>query len=180
MTADVAVEAQVAAALAEVQHQLGHLDVVINNAAAKAERPAKPLEASDLSCYAPAFQVNTVGPLAVVKHALPLMRPGGAKRIINISSSLGSIAGHDLDRIFDYRLSKAALNMASRMLHNYLKNDGFTVLALHPGWFSSDRGGPDAPITPDQSAALLLPLMLEHQPTDEQIFLDLHGKPLPW
>ena len=70
--------------------------------------------------------------------------------------------------------------MASRILQNALKEENIKVLALHPGWFSSDMGGVDAPITPSEAAHEIVKLVLNPQSLDEPIFVVPNGKALEW
>ena len=76
----------------------------------------------------------------VIKNALPLLRKGRKKLIVNFSSEAGSIGTCGRQSEYSYCMSKAALNMASQILQNAVKAEGIKVLALHPGWFSSDMG----------------------------------------
>ncbi len=70
--------------------------------------------------------------------------------------------------------------MASRILQNALKEEDIKVLALHPGWFSSDMGGKDAPITPVDAADEIVKLVLNPPGLDGPIYVDLNGNPLDW
>jgi NAD(P)-dependent dehydrogenase (short-subunit alcohol dehydrogenase family) len=77
-------------------------------------------------------------------------------------------------------MSKAALNMQSRMLQNYLRPRGFTVLAVHPGWMRTNMGGPNAAISPDESAEGIFQLARKERTADDPIYMDYQGVPLPW
>ncbi len=75
-------------------------------------------------------------------------------------------------------MSKAALNMATRILQNRLEEEKFVVRAIHPGWFSSDMGGKEALISPEAAALPLVELIssLPEQP----LYGDFEGNALPW
>jgi NAD(P)-dependent dehydrogenase (short-subunit alcohol dehydrogenase family) len=77
-------------------------------------------------------------------------------------------------------MSKAALNMQSRILQNYLRPRGFKVLAVHPGWMRTNMGGPNASISPDESAEGIFQLALKEWTADDPIYVDYRGVPLPW
>ena len=70
--------------------------------------------------------------------------------------------------------------MASRILQNALKEEGIKVLALHPGWFSSDMGGVEAPITPMDAAEEIVKLVLNPPGLDGPIFLAPNGEAMEW
>jgi NAD(P)-dependent dehydrogenase (short-subunit alcohol dehydrogenase family) len=72
------------------------------------------------------------------------------------------------------------LNMASKILHNRLKREKIKVLALHPGWFSSDMGGAEAPITPEQAASKVAEIVLKDWHGKKAIYIDAEGKEMPW
>ncbi len=123
------------------------LDVLINNAGVMLEERT-PLLELDLARL-PLFEtldVNAFGPLRMVQQFLPLLEKGEHKLILNISSEAGSIADCWRESEFAYSMSKAALNMQSKILQNHLKPRGFKILAVHPGWMRTDMGGADADI----------------------------------
>jgi NAD(P)-dependent dehydrogenase (short-subunit alcohol dehydrogenase family) len=126
------------------------------------------------------MEVNAFGPLRVVQQFLSLLEHGEQKLIFNISSEAGSIADCRRESQFAYCMSKAALNMQSRILHNYLKPRGFRVLAVHPGWMRTNMGGPAASISPNESAAGILQLARREWNADDPIYMDYEGQPLPW
>ncbi|HVM71724.1 MAG TPA: SDR family NAD(P)-dependent oxidoreductase [Anaerolineales bacterium] len=177
---DVSDESSIRQALQRVAGQVDRLDIVLNNAAINLERSGPLLEQVDFSIYVPTYQINAVGPLMVVKYALPLLRLGKHKLIVNISSEAGSIGASWRTREYSYCMSKAALNMSSRILQNALKGEAIKVLALHPGWFSSDMGGAGAPITPAQAAREVMKLVLDPPGLDGPIFVAANGDPLEW
>ncbi len=177
---DVRDESSIRQALETIAGQVGALDIVLNNAAVNMERSGPQLEQVDFSIYLSTYQVNSIGPLMVVKYALPLLRKGNKKLIVNFSSDAGSIGACGRTREYSYCMSKAALNMASRILQNALKEEGIKVLALHPGWFSSDMGGAEAPITPSEAADQIVKLVLNQPDLDGPIYVTAKGETLEW
>jgi NAD(P)-dependent dehydrogenase (short-subunit alcohol dehydrogenase family) len=173
-------ESSVRQALETVAGQVSALDMLLNNAAVHLDQSRLALEQVDFSVYLPAFQVNAVGPLMVVKYALPLLRKGHKKLIVNFSSEAGSIGTCWRKSEYSYCMSKAALNMTSRILQNALKEEGIKVLALHPGWFSSEMGGADAPITPSDAAEEIVKLVLNPPGLDGPVFVASNGDALEW
>jgi NAD(P)-dependent dehydrogenase (short-subunit alcohol dehydrogenase family) len=156
------------------------LDMVINNAAIRSPTVGNPIESIDFADVARTLDVNAVGPLRVVQAFLPLLRAGASPLLVNVSSEAGSIGPAGRDREFDYCMSKAALNMATRLLSNYL--DGAVhVLALHPGWLRTDMGGAHAALDPETTADIVADrLLLEQSHPSGFPFIDYEGKPLSW
>lgn len=157
------------------------LDTLVNNAGVMLETrtPLPKLDLSQLPLVE-TMQVNTFGPLRMVQQLLPLLEKGDRKLIINISSEAGSIADCWRESEFAYSMSKAALNMQSKILQNYLKPRGFKVLAIHPGWMQTDMGGVGADIPADDAAEGIFQLAEKKWKPDDAIYMDYRGRPLPW
>jgi len=169
-------------ALRQVQAHTQSLDMLINNAGIHLENTKTPIEELnfDDGHLEMTMAVNAFGPLRVVQAFLPLLEGGRLKRIINISSEAGSIGNCWRDREYAYCMSKAALNMASKLLQSYLAPYGFKVLALHPGWMRTDMGGAEADFHPAESAEAIFQLAQRTWTTPNEIYFDHRGNPLPW
>jgi NAD(P)-dependent dehydrogenase (short-subunit alcohol dehydrogenase family) len=77
-------------------------------------------------------------------------------------------------------MSKAALNMMSMLLSNYLKG-AVRVLALHPGWLRTDMGGSHAESDPKEAAQTSLALIeKEARNPSGAPFVDRKGNAMPW
>jgi NAD(P)-dependent dehydrogenase (short-subunit alcohol dehydrogenase family) len=179
-TTDVTDEKQLRETSEQIKAQTSGIDILINNAGVHLEHTRPDFSEIDFSVYLPTFKVNAVGPLMVIRNFLPLVKNGRIKLIVNISSEAGSIENAWRENEYAYCMSKAALNMASKILHNRLKKDKIKVLAVHPGWFSSDMGGAEAPITPEQAALKVTETILKDWHGKKTIYLDLEGKEMPW
>jgi NAD(P)-dependent dehydrogenase (short-subunit alcohol dehydrogenase family) len=82
-------------------------------------------------------------------------------------------------------MSKSALNMQARLVHNGLKNEGGQVMLIHPGWVQSYMSGElntAADLTPDQSAQYITALIDRHKEFrgDQPAYVDYKGDTLPW
>ncbi len=133
---------------------LGSIDVLVNNAAILPDQGVPGLEVP-LAMLRRTFEVNTVGAIALVQRVAPGMRARGYGRIVNVSSDWGSLAmmaSHQLA----YRVSKAALNAATRVLADELRGFGVLVNAVHPGWVRTDMGGVGAQREPEAAADTVL------------------------
>ena len=138
---------------AAVDAVAGPVDYVIHNAAIRGDTGGLgTLTATDLS---EVMQINVAGPLILTRALLPVLAPGAVLGFI--SSRAGSFTeGHDPDGDYGYCLSKAALNRAVAKLADDLH---YTILAIHPGWLSTDMGGPEAPEDPDTAAKNIVSLL---------------------
>jgi len=178
--ADVTDEKQLLQTSEQIKTQTSDLDIIINNAGIHLEHGCPDFPDIDFSVYGPTLEVNAIAPLMVVRKFLPLIRNGQKKLIVNISSEAGSIESAWRESEYAYCMSKVALNMASKILHNRLSKQGIKVLAVHPGWFSSDMGGAEAPITPEQAAFKVAETILKDWHGKKDIYIDSEGKRMPW
>jgi NAD(P)-dependent dehydrogenase (short-subunit alcohol dehydrogenase family) len=154
------------------------IDLLINNAGISGQ-PPEDIEKLDVDAMAWTFNVNSLGPMRVTQALLPNLRAGKGKRIVQMSSVMGSIANNS-GGYYDYRASKAALNMLNVSLSKELGPQGFTCVALHPGWVKTRMGGPSAPMAVKDSAAGLLAVMTALTPDNNGQFMDYQGNQLPW
>jgi NAD(P)-dependent dehydrogenase (short-subunit alcohol dehydrogenase family) len=175
--ADVNQESQLTEIAREFSDQNVSLEILVNNAAIHLDHPAPDILDLDGDAVLKTLQVNSLGPLLMVKHFLPFIR----RLIVNVSSEAGSIHDSQRDRQFGYCMSKAALNMASKILQNRLADENKKVLAIHPGWFSSDMGGEEAPLTPNQAAEQVVKTILQDWKLTDPIYIDgRNGERMSW
>ncbi len=148
------------------------IDVLINNAGIWSGAEDDPvLRIKDLR---KTLEVNLFGTADFTDRILPLINDGG--HIINISSRAGSLSYvHDAEYP-DYKISKAALNMFTRMLAIRLK-DKITVSSVHPGWVKTDMGGSDAEMEPKEAAEHIFKLAYTPVETGQFWF---KGEKFPW
>ncbi|ABS60998.1 MULTISPECIES: SDR family oxidoreductase [Fervidobacterium] len=149
------------------------IDVLINNAGVLIEErfPEVTEEGMLLS-----FKVNTLGPYMLVQELYKAGKLRESAKIINISSILGSITNTGGTSSIPYSISKAALNMATKLLSHKLKN--MKVISIHPGWVKTDMGGSNAPVLPEESAAGIINVIRNLDKSG--IFLDYTGKLIEW
>lgn len=176
---DVTRDESIRSACAFIAAQVPALDLLVNNAAVRRPTVMHPIEELDFDDVARTLDVNSVGPLRVMKVFLPILRLGDAPAIVNVSSEAGSIGQCWRDREFDYCMSKAALNMATALTANYLRG-AVRVVALHPGWLRTDMGGPRAALDPVEIAEVVADLIGSDSRWPEHPFVDHEGKRLPW
>ncbi len=179
--------ASIARGMASLGRSVDHLDLVINNAgidtralgASDDERGPLDIDPTDLVGV---MAINVAAPLAVTQHALNLLgqAPRGAI-VVNISSQLGSLAlASTMGRDVAYDASKAALNMVTIKTARQLADDKIAVVAVHPGWVATDMGGPNAQLTPTDSANAIVDLVEGLEPSDSGRFIRWDGVDHPW
>jgi NAD(P)-dependent dehydrogenase (short-subunit alcohol dehydrogenase family) len=176
---DVADDASVAAAARAVGRVWDGVDLLLNNAGTYGDGDAT-IETVDLDEVRRVFEVNALGPIRVTRAFLPLLRRGTSPRVVQITSLMGSIADNESGGAWAYRLSKAALNMATRNLAHELGAHSILGVAIHPGWVRTDMGGPQAPLAVGESVAAMIRTIDALAPGDTGRFLDLDGDALPW
>lgn len=151
---DVTNEKSVQAARGEIGKKTDVLDVLINNAGINGGQPPyNVLEASSAQFMA-AFDTNVLGVARVTKAFIDLLRASNEPRIVNVSTSVGSLSlqsdpnwpAYDYAKYAVYAVSKAALNMYTVHLAYELRDTSFKVNAVCPGYTSTDftfhNGGP--------------------------------------
>ena len=126
------------------------------------------------------FRTNAMSPLAVSAAFAANVAQGGQKKIITLSSIMGSIAENDSSGDFIYRSSKAAVNAVMKSLARDLKSEGITVAVLHPGWVRTDMGGPDAAIEAPESVTGMRAVIAGLKESDSGRFLNYDGTEIPW
>ncbi len=154
------------------------IDLLLNNAGVIGPRSG--FGETDYDRWLPVFAVNTLAPMRMAERFVEHLAKSERKLIVNISSIMGSIARNTGGGSIAYRASKAALNMVSKCLAVELAARGITVVMFHPGWVSSDMGGPGAPVTPEASAAGMRAVIDRITAEDNGRLYDYTGEELPW
>jgi len=154
------------------------LDLLINNAGVlvSGERFGELSAAT----FNDTLAINAVGPLLLTQALAPLLERGTAPRIVNISSDLGSLAATRAFQTPSYGMSKAALNMATRLAAAELGARGMIVISINPGWVKTDMGGAKAPLASAESVTRMLAVIDRLAAADNGRFLDHSGTALDW
>lgn len=178
MPLDVTSERSIAAFVGEASLVADKLDLLINNAGllAGGERFGA-IEAKHLAA---SFAVNASGPLLLTQACAALLANAAGARVANISSVMGSIARTEVFRSPSYAMSKAALNMATRLLAAELAPHGIRVASFHPGWVQTDMGGPNAPLDAAGAVSALLERVLHLDAEGSGRFFGSEDDELPW
>jgi len=130
------------------------------------------------------YNINAVGALRVCKAVLPLIQKGSL--VVNISSEAGSIGACRRKQEYSYCMSKAALNMGTKILSNELWDRSARIINFHPGWMRTAMGGVEAmksknSVSPEESAENIVNIALDIDkiPRD-QMYMQHNGEILPW
>jgi NAD(P)-dependent dehydrogenase (short-subunit alcohol dehydrogenase family) len=151
-------------------------DVVIVNAGVYGPERAAfdvPTEAE----FDTVMRTNVLGAMRVLAQVEPALAPDA--RVMLVSSNMGSMGLRSHAARWLYRASKAALNSVAKDASLVLAGRAVCV-AVHPGWVRTAIGGPEAPLSADDSAQALRRLIERLQPADNGGFFDPEGAPLPW
>jgi NAD(P)-dependent dehydrogenase (short-subunit alcohol dehydrogenase family) len=184
ITLDVADAVSIAALPRAIEESEGRLDVLVNNAGVFLDMGTMP-GSLDLTKLRQTFDTNFFGAVAVTQAVLPLLKRSPAGRIVNLSSTLGSLTmtarpNFGLNGIgLAYQASKTALNMFTVLLAKELKDTTIKVNSVCPGWVRTDMGSAAAPLSVEQGADT--PVWLATLPADGPTGGFFHArKPMAW
>lgn len=126
-----------------LQDNYPNLDILVNNAGIFLDSGKSVFDVS-LEDMRATMETNFFGPLNLCRAVVPIMRENGYGRIVNVSSSMGSISNMG-GRSAAYKISKVALNALTRIMADEVRTDNIKVNTMSPGWVRTDMGGPNAP-----------------------------------
>ncbi len=175
-TESVKVAAQATASVAD------HVDLLINNAGI-AGWHGDLREGFDYAVMHRVYDVNALGPLRIVDAFLPLT-DRGLRRLAFVSSEAGSIARCRRQTGYAYCMSKAALNMATKIMFNRLRPEGYTFRLYYPGWlrtYMSGQKSTQGDMEAEEAASKALPLFLgDREDEDRLVMIDYKGCEWEW
>lgn len=166
-------------AVTSLANTLSSIDVLINNAGYYGPKGSG-FGRTDVDEWRQVFEINSIAPLKLVEAFYPNLKKGNTKKVACLSSKVGSMTENTSGGGYIYRSSKAALNSVVKSLSNDLSAQGFTVLALHPGWVKTEMGGPNALIDTDTSAQGLAAVIEQASVKHSGEFINYDGTQLPW
>lgn len=172
-------------AVGRIKDEFRRLDVLVNNAGILIDSETRLLELG-AALFQNTLETNAFGPLLLSQACVPIMKEKHYGRIVNVSSSLGSLTGiaapdSSYARVQSpaYRLSKSLLNGITVLLAMELRGTNILVNAACPGWVRTAIGGDQAPLSAEQGAAT--PVWLATLPDDGPtggFFRE--RQPVPW
>jgi len=150
------------------------IDILINNAAVILTEKENDRNEINIDTLKKVLEIDLVGTIDLTMQIVPIINLGG--HIVNISSRQGSF-----DYVFEiknpsYQISKAGLNMFTRLLSFQLK-DKITVSSVHPGAVLSGLAASDANMQPEEAALYIYQTAISNPKTGQFWF---KGAPFPW
>jgi NAD(P)-dependent dehydrogenase (short-subunit alcohol dehydrogenase family) len=155
------------------------IDLLINNAGVGRPR-GEQFGELDYSAWARVLEVNTLGPMRVVEALVDSVAKSRHRRIVTITSGMGSIGDNSSGGSYAYRSSKAAVNMVMKSLSVDLAPKGVICVVMNPGWVRTDMGGPRGTLSPEESIKGLRAVIAGLKPADTGKFFNFNGKSYPW
>lgn len=182
---DVSDAASIAAAAKQVEASHGRLDILINNAGIFKDDFDRTPSQQSLEAWRETFDTNLFGVVAVTQALLPLLRKAPAARIVNLSSSLASLAFHSDpgSELYDfkvpaYNVSKTAVNAWTVQLAYELRDTKIKVNAADPGSVKTDmNSNGQLELVDGASTSVGLALLDDAGPTGT---FQHRGEVLPW
>jgi NAD(P)-dependent dehydrogenase (short-subunit alcohol dehydrogenase family) len=186
---DVSSGASVRSAAQRIRAEHGGLDILVNNAGILPEAAAETNGPVDVDMFRETYETNVFGAVTVIQELLPLLRESDAGRIVNVSSTMGSLADQSdpaspyyaLD-VPAYRTSKLALNGITVALAKQLADTPIKVNAICPGSVKTDLAPGNreqAPDTPEEGSRIVVEMATLPDDGPSGRFVDRDGA-VPW
>jgi NAD(P)-dependent dehydrogenase (short-subunit alcohol dehydrogenase family) len=171
----------VVAAAAAVEQEAGRLDVLVNNAGISGvfDGGTQDPTTLDLDVVQTVLDTNVYGVVRVTNAMLPLLRRAEAPRIVNLSSTMGSLTLQTGPVMAAYAPSKSMLNSITVQYARALAGTNVIVNAACPGYVATDFTGFNAPRTPEEGAAIAVRLATLPDDGPRGGFFDDEGV-VPW
>lgn len=179
----------VRAAAAWVEEHHGGLDILVNNAGVLPEATSEVDEAVNFDLFKQTYATNVFGPVAVLEAFLPQLRRSAQGRIVNVSTTMASLADQtDPNSAYygmvvpAYQSSKAALNNITIALAKALADTSIKITSVCPGFVQTDLtpiNREQAPLTAAQAAAVVVKAATLPNEAPSGTFIDSNGA-VPW
>ena len=164
-----------------------NIDVLLNNAGVLGKINNTPgvLEAQafgklDAEEWDLLWHVNVMAPMKMAEAFVDHVAASDQKKIVTLTSVIGSIGGNQFGGLYPYRASKAAANAIMRSMSIDLAARDIIAFPLHPGYAKTDMGGPNADIEPIEGAQGIFKVICEADQDASGRFWMYDGSELPW
>ena len=156
------------------------IDVLLNNAGVYGDTAGRGFGNLDVAEWQKTMTINVFAPVKMTEAFLPNLKLGSQKKVLAISSLMGSLADNCSGGSILYRSSKAALNAAMKSVAIDNRANELAILILHPGWVKTDMGGSNAPLEILESVQKMRETIANFTLAQSGEFLRYDGTPLPW
>jgi NAD(P)-dependent dehydrogenase (short-subunit alcohol dehydrogenase family) len=185
-----ALDAAAPASVAALAHRLGArpIDVLINSAGTMG--PGNFAESGlrfgafgsfESAAWHDLFALNVFGPVSLSEALVANVAASQQKKIVTLSSILGSVAGNSIGSFYAYRASKSAVNAIMKSMSVDLgRQHGIIAIPMHPGWVRTRMGGPGADIDAVTSVGGMRAVIAGLDAAKSGRFWAWDGKELPW
>jgi NAD(P)-dependent dehydrogenase (short-subunit alcohol dehydrogenase family) len=153
------------------------IDVLLNVAGVLV---ANPFGQSDYDRWMNSIRVNLFGPMKVAEAFVEHVAASDQRKIVTLTSVLGSIGGNAAGGMYDYRSTKAAVNAIMKSMSLDLARRGIIAVPIHPGWVRTDMGGSRAEVDVATSVTGMRAVIAGLTPAQSGRFLSYQGSELPW
>lgn len=136
---------------------------------------------SDFKDWEQTLRINTIAPMKMAEAFVTHVAQSGQKKIVSLTSILGSMTRNTIGGLYAYRASKAALNAVMRSMAIDLgRKYQIIAIPIHPGWVRTDMGGPRADIDAVTSVSGMRAVIagLDHAKSGR--YWMYNGEELPW
>ena len=154
------------------------LDMLFVNAGTANREPMQTIGEVSTEDFTHLMITNARSPMRVIEALAEQVPQGGLIGVM--SSGQGSIANNERGQRELYRGTKAALNMFMRSFAARQAGTGRALVTMAPGWVRTELGGPEAPLTIEDSIPSLVSVLLEQQGKPGLRYLDYRGRTVPW
>lgn len=182
---DITDEASIAKAFENLDAPFDLIFVATGILMPEGQTPEKAIKEVEADALARTYAVNAIGPMLILKHALPLLPRDRRSVFAALSARVGSIGDNGIGGWHAYRASKTGLNQLIHGAAIELKRTHKQAVAvcLHPGTvetpFTEDYKG-HRKVKADEAASNLLAVMDNLGTEQTGGFFDYAGKEIPW
>ena len=154
------------------------IDILVNNAGAVGGMKQS-IDDLDLAEWHRTLDINTIGPLLIARAFKANLAASGDGKLMNVTSQLAA-STWPMGGMYIYSSTKAGLSKIAQALAIDWKDEPITVALMHPGWVQTDMGGPNAAITPEESASGIRAVIAGLSKADSGKFYKWDGEIHPW
>ena len=153
------------------------IDILINNAGIYRSSTVGNINYDE---WLESFRINTIAPYQITEAFLNQISNSDLKKVISITSKMGSIDDNTSGGSYIYRSSKTALNSMMQSLSHDIKHHGIATLTLHPGWVRTDMGGMGGWIDAYESVQGMIKQIKKLTLDNTGKYVDYAGKSINW